>query len=151
MTLQRGGPLGLPNDLVDRAAAAAARAGTIGPARPQPVNQPQFVMASALAVGAVSLSSPNGDVPALALQFTTPQGKLPPVMLVAEDGLDVDVLCDGIRNAVQEARATASLANLEAGLVAEDGTPVPDPTCRVCGCRIFGEVAERGICGSCDG
>jgi hypothetical protein len=149
MTLQRGGPLGLPNDLVDRAAAAAARAGTIGPARP--VNQPQFVMASGLAVGAVSLSSPNGDVPALALQFTTPQGQLPPVMLVAEDGLDVDVLCDGIRSAVEQARAQASLANLEAGLVDEDGVPAPDPTCRVCGTRIFGEVAERGVCLSCDG
>lgn len=150
MTLQRGGPLGLPNDLVDRAAAAAARA-TAAPISPQPVNAPQFVMASGVSVGAVSLSTPHGDVPALALQFTTPQGPLPPVMLVAEDGLDVDVLCDGIRKMVEQARAQASLANLEAGLVDEDGAPAPDPTCRECGTRIFGDVAARGICLSCDG
>lgn len=107
-------------------------------APPRPVEQagPKPIVAASLKFGRVG----DGDGLAAAFLFEDDQGRavLPPVILTNDLG-----------------QLGAPLAELFTKLMVEIAPPEEEPTvpvvtCRGCSTRIFGEVADRGACYSCE-
>ena len=102
------------------------------PAPAPPRLAPAFV-ASQLRFGKIG----DGDQLAVGFLFSDATGQeYPPIILTNEQGI-----------------FTSEFADLFAKIIADaspdEPPPAPVVTCRDCGARIFGAVAERGVCLTC--